>query len=94
MTGALCRLLASGNVSWAHNVVPLLPKLRDENPEGVRIVICNYMAAALEKVTTDREAVFFHNILAAFAYGYGPSDGRPMLYNSIMQCCANDAAAD
>lgn len=86
VTIQLCRILAKGGVSWIGDIAPLLEKLKEENPEGIRIIVCNYMAAAAAKAKSDRDAVFFLNIIESFATPYSQGDGRAQLLRSIGQC--------
>lgn len=81
-TLALCRYLADGKGSWGKGVA-ILDKLRDENPEGVRIVVSNYFSAAAMGAKSDREALHFLSILDAFAFPYVNQDQLAPLLLSV-----------
>lgn len=76
-----CRILA-GQPSWA-KAMAAFKNIEDEEPESVRIIVSNYMAAALRKSSTERDAIFFLNRLEAFAHPYHPAEGRAPLFRSI-----------
>lgn len=79
-TLALCRFLVKGG-SWA-TAVKLIESV-DQPPESVRIIVCNYLAAALRGAKTDREAAYFLNLLDAFAVPYNTAEGAAPLYLSV-----------
>jgi DNA polymerase III gamma/tau subunit len=80
----LCRFVIAGKGSWV-KVMGLMQKLEedDENPEAIRIIVCNYMGAALRKATSDKQAVALLDKLDAFAGSYNPAEGYAPLYQSI-----------
>ena len=78
----LCRFLAKPGGSW-RKAVSIISRLSSENPESVRIIVCNYMAAALLKATTDRDAVRFLSVLEAFSTPYHPSEKLAPLLLSV-----------
>lgn len=77
----LCRYLTT-NGSWA-KAMAIVAKMPDENPEGVRIVVMNYMGSALKKAQSDKDAVFFLQRLEAFAEPYNSAEGMAPLLLSI-----------
>lgn len=82
---SLCRMLAtSTNVTWGM-VMGAMQKIeeQEENPEGVRIIMTNYMGAALRGAKTDKDAIHFLRILDEFADVYNPAEGMAPLYRSI-----------
>jgi DNA polymerase-3 subunit gamma/tau len=82
---ALCRFLLSGNGTWGR-VMGFMAKLEEQNPEGVRIVVCNYMASVLKGAKTDKAAGSALAILGQFETPYNSSEGFAPLYLSIGRC--------
>jgi DNA polymerase-3 subunit gamma/tau len=80
----LCKLLASGG-SWMKAMV-IFEKLKDENPEGVRIVVANYFAKVAAGTSSDAAAGKALTILSHFATEYNASDKTAPLLLSIGQC--------
>jgi DNA polymerase III gamma/tau subunit len=77
----LCRYLMQGG-SW-HKAMAILTKLEQDNPEGVRIVVCNYFASVLKSATNDKKACHALSILEAFATPYNQAEGMAPLYLSV-----------
>jgi DNA polymerase III gamma/tau subunit len=77
----LCRYLANGG-TWGKGIV-ILEKLKGENPEGVRIIVSNYFAAAAMGAKSDREALHFLSILDAFSTPYTTQDQLAPLLLSV-----------
>lgn len=63
-----CQFLAKGG-SW-QKAMAILAKLEGTSPESVRIIVCNYMAAAARRATTTKDACHFLNILEQFSQPY------------------------
>lgn len=61
----------------------IMVKLKDESPEGVRIVVCNYLGAVLKNAKTDKEAVKGLELLDHFCVPYNPAEGVAPLYISL-----------
>lgn len=81
----LCRFLSNGaGGSWT-KAMAIVKKLEEENPEGVRIVVMNYMGSALRKANSDRDATYFLQRLEAFAVPYNTAEGLSPLLRSIGQ---------
>lgn len=78
----LCRYLAKGGGSWA-KAMAILERLEDENPESVRIVVCNYFASVIKNAKSDDSACASLGILEAFSQSYNQSEGMAPLYISI-----------
>jgi DNA polymerase III gamma/tau subunit len=78
----LCQFVAQGRGSWAKAMV-IISKLEDENPESIRIVVCNYIGAALKNAKSDKDACFFLGILDNFAGPYNSSEGLAPLLSAI-----------
>ena len=78
----LCRFLSSGSGSWA-KVMSICEKMNGESPEGVRIVVCNYMGKAIKAAKSDKQAIAFLQILEAFSTPYNTSEGAAPLMLSI-----------
>jgi DNA polymerase III gamma/tau subunit len=67
-----CRFVLKGG-SWL-KAMALLEKLEDESPEGIRIVVSNYVAAALKKSTKERDIVYMLRILDIFSQPFNSSE--------------------
>lgn len=77
----LCQALAKGGGSWV-KVMGIVGRITDE-PEGVRILVVNYMGKALAGAKTEKDAMFFLNVLDCFSKPYNPAEGRAPLLLSI-----------
>jgi DNA polymerase-3 subunit gamma/tau len=77
----LCRYLAQGG-SWGKGMA-IMEKLRDENPEGVRIVVSNYFASAAMGAKSDDTAARFLHVLDAFCVPYATTDQLAPLLLSV-----------
>lgn len=82
---ALCRFLLDGKGSWM-KAASILKSLEGQNPEGVRIVVCNYMASVLKGAKNERTAIAALGILGQFESSYNTSEGMAPLYLSIGRC--------
>jgi DNA polymerase III gamma/tau subunit len=81
-TRELCQfLLKSNGRTWA-NAMKIVAKLDKENAEGIRIQVCNYMAAVLRSEPDPR---FVLDILDAFSTPYNPSENYAPLLLSLGQ---------
>jgi DNA polymerase III gamma/tau subunit len=78
----LCRFITESNGSWM-KCMALLEKLKDENPEAIRIGIFNYLGACLKNAKSDEAAVSFITKLDAFSSPYSGTDGMAPLLLSI-----------
>jgi DNA polymerase III delta prime subunit len=79
---AFCRfLIGRKEYTWA-KAIELLGALDKDNPESVRIMVCNYIAGALKRTKSDKEAIFFLNVLDAFSVSYNASENNAPLYLS------------
>lgn len=76
-TLTLCRFLVSGG-SWA-KAMDIVADLKDENPESVRIVVCNYVAAVLKKTKSAKDAGPLLAILDAFEGTFNQSEKQAPL---------------
>jgi len=75
----LCRLLVSGKLTWDKAVVTL-KAIPDMNPESVRIVMVNYLAACLMGSKSDGQTVRLLDILFHFSKPFLASDkSAPLL---------------
>lgn len=78
----LCRFLLKGG-SWTKAMV-LVKELEEENPESIRIVVCNYLASCLRNSKgSDKEVCFLLGLLEAFAEPYNASEQTAPLIRSI-----------
>jgi len=80
-TFKLCRLLTQGG-SWTA-AMALAEKLKDDNAEGVRIIVCNYTAKCLLGAKNDGQAVRFLHVLDMFSTSYNPAEKMAPLLLSI-----------
>lgn len=78
----LCRFITGKRGSWSR-AMALVDKLEGESPESVRIVMCNYIAAALKSSTTDKAVCFHLEMLDNFSTPYNASEGLAPLLLSI-----------
>lgn len=78
----LCRYLMQGNGSWTA-VGKIMAKLDGENPEGVRIIVCNYFGAVLKNAKGDKQAIAALRVLENFATPYNQSEGIAPLFMSV-----------
>jgi len=77
----LCRFLRKGG-SWAR-AMKILDGLENENPESVRIVVMNYMAAVARKAPSDKQAMSILAVMEAFSQPYNASEKVAPLILSI-----------
>lgn len=77
----LCRFIADGNGSWT-KAMGFLEKLKDEQPESLRILIMHYLSACLRGAKDDKTAVYFLMKLEHFSTPY-TTDGQGPLLLSI-----------
>lgn len=77
----LARFLLKGG-SWA-KAMAIFEKVENENPEGVRIIVCNYMASVLKGATSDKQALRVLSILDNFSHEYNASEKSAPLLLSI-----------
>lgn len=80
----LARFL-TGEGSWPKAMAIVGKFSKDENWEGVRIVVSNYLAHPLKKAKSDKEAIRFLRKVEAFSQPYNPSMGLSALLQSIGQ---------
>lgn len=79
---ALCRFLSDGRGSWV-KAMSLVDALEDESPEGIRILVCNYIGKAIRGARDDKTAIKFLSILENFKEPYNSSEGMGPLMISI-----------
>lgn len=80
-THELCQFLTT-NGSWSKAML-IVEKLKNENPESVRIAVSNYLAACAKNSKDDKKAIAFLSKLEAFATPYTSYDGIAPLLLSI-----------
>lgn len=86
----LCRFLLNPKGSWP-KVMAIINRLASENPEGVRILICNYFGKVLANAKSDREAMHALGVLDQFATPYRQEEGiAPLLLSVGRTMFAND----
>lgn len=83
----LCRLLVGKSCSW-QKAVKIVNQL-DDNPESVRIVVCNYVAAVALKSNSRSEVGRLLAILDAFRNPYNQSEKKAPLLLSLGELLLN-----
>lgn len=78
----LCQYLMKPNTTW-QGFMAILEKLDGENPEGVRIVVSNYVASVLKKAKSPKEVTYLLGILDAFSVPYASYENLAPLMLSI-----------
>jgi replication-associated recombination protein RarA len=82
----LARFLTKGRgVEW-RPLQKLIAALSEQDPEGVRLVVVNYVAKALAGTTDPKEAARLLNVLQAFATPYNANEKLAPLLLSVGQC--------
>lgn len=79
-----CRFIVKGG-SWK-KAMSLMTKLEGENPEGIRILTCNYLAAALKNSNTEQDATHLLTLLENFATPFNQAEGNAPLYLALGRC--------
>lgn len=80
---AFCQFLVKpGKRSWA-GAMKLLEALEDQDPEGVRIIICNYTAKALKSARDEKTACELLSVLDAFDRPFNRAEQAAPLYLAI-----------
>lgn len=74
----LARFIMNGNGKWSDCMV-LLAKLKDEQPESLRIMIANYLSACMKNAKTDKDAISILTKLDCFATPYVGNDSAALL---------------
>lgn len=69
----LCKLLCWGRPSWT-DVVELLAGIEDAQPESIRIMVTNYVAAVLLKPKNLKDVPRLLDVLQAFSKPCNPTD--------------------
>lgn len=82
-----CRFVTKGG-PWSRGV-DLLLKI-DAAPESIRIVTCNYLAAALRGTKNDRAAMDLLRRLECFSVPYSQGEAQPQLILSLGRCLFAD----
>lgn len=78
----LARLLLSGKASWKQ-IIEVLQDLKDQSPEGIRIVLLRYFSSVLMNTKTDEQAARMMNYLQAFSESYISAEGFAPLLLSV-----------
>lgn len=79
---AIARMLIAGNSDWVQ-YMRALDKLGDVEPESIRIVTVNYIAAVMRKQANPKRAARFAAVLEAFETPYNQSDKLAPLLLSL-----------
>jgi DNA polymerase III gamma/tau subunit len=79
-----CRFIIKGG-SWK-KAMSLMTKLEGENPEGIRILTCNYLAVALKNSNTEQDATHLLTLLENFSTPFNQAEGNAPLYLAIGRC--------
>lgn len=78
----LARFVMDGRGSWAKAML-IVGDLKDESPEGVRIVISNYLGKVLRSAGSDKDAIRMLGIVQHWATPYASNEGVTPLMVSI-----------
>ena len=78
----LARFVLAANGSWA-KAMAIFGKLSDDNPEGTRIIIVNYLAKVLAGAKTEKDACHALRLLDCFSQSYNASERTAPLLQSI-----------
>lgn len=70
---AIARMLIAGNENWAQ-YMQTLKKLTEVEPESIRIVTMNYVAAVMRNQPNPKRAARYAAVLEAFQHPYNQSD--------------------
>jgi DNA polymerase III gamma/tau subunit len=81
VTVQLCQLLIKGG-SW-QRAVGLVEQLDGQSPEGVRIIVNNYVGVVLGNTKDDKQALRLLEILDAFSHEYRSAEKKAPLLLSI-----------
>ena len=84
-----CRFIVKGG-SWK-KAMGLVDKLNGANPEGVRIVMCNYLATALKNSQTEQDATHLLTLLENFAAPFNQAEGTAPLFLALGRCLYSQA---
>lgn len=79
---AIARMLIAGNHVWA-DYMRMLDKLTEIEPESIRIVTVNYIAAVMRKQANPKRAARYAAVLEAFENPYNQSDKLAPLLLSL-----------
>ena len=79
----LCRFLITGG-SWK-KAMNIVKRLEGENPESVRLIVCNYLAAVIKNAESDDKAAHMLSMLQAFSSPYNSSENLAPLLLSLGQ---------
>lgn len=77
-----CRFVTDGRGSWS-KAMDIVERLSDDNPESVRIVVCNYIASVLKNSKSEKVVPHLLNVLEAFGTEYNASERMAPLYLSL-----------
>lgn len=77
----LCRFLMRPG-SWG-KAQAIVSKLAEQQPESIRIVICNYFGAVLKNARSDKDAIAALGVLGYFCNSYNQAEGFAPLWLSI-----------
>lgn len=80
---AFCRFVVKPG-SWSE-AQDLLDKLKDDSAEGVRIQVCNYLAAVTLNAKSDKAVSGMLPLLEAFAQPYNQAEGKAPLLISLLR---------
>lgn len=78
----LCKALIGARPTWPA-VVEIITKLKEGNPESIRIQVCNYVRVVALREKNIERVPYFLNILDAFSKPYSQQTGHSELLLSI-----------
>lgn len=77
----LCQLVVRGG-SW-QKFMAIMEKLEDQSPEGIRIMIVNYLGGCLQRANNKEEVMGFLTLLQNFETPYNDSEKMAPLFLSV-----------
>ena len=89
----LCRLLVDRNKSldrWA-KAMKILNDLKEADSESIRIPVVKYLGSCIRKSKTDKDALFFDNIMTAFLNPTSKATGMEEVVHSCIQIIFDNA---
>lgn len=85
LTLEFCRFLSKGGGSWM-KAKSLIENMGNVNPEGLRILVANYMGSALKNAKGDREVCHLLSVLENFSVPFNSSENIAPLFLAVGRC--------
>jgi len=85
----LCRFLCGRQKKHWKQAVVLLNDLKDDNAEGIRLVIVAYVTKALQGAKDERDVLFFLNLLDNFSQPFNQNEQQAPLWLAVGRAVFN-----